>query len=412
MEIMLAFSILTLFIVSTIYLNTSVQQLKIWSIKELERMEDLTIGMDTFTNLSHKQLGNYTKIWFNDLFSVSISDYQGAWGQDSCNLQKSIKDIALFKQGVNIGSNNPSTDIEARNGIVYMSTDSTSSSVPDVYILDASIPSDISILSSINTGPGVSALEVVGPYIFTAQSSTVSQFQIIDIHDRMSPKLLSQLKLPLPTPTTTAPFATAITYSNGYVYLGTMKWEGSELSIIDVRNIANPKIVGSLETNTLINDIAIIGNTAYVAGSDEKQIRVVDITNKAKPQLIVYLSPSGWQTQEGKVIDYYEDRIGFGRTVGGFNVSANHEAFIMSTTSIIQSKDVPGGVYGLIIRPEYTFLLTHNTGREFQVWDSDIDHSIMDVSLGSQPVKMACDSNDLYFATGDKSGLYVLRIEE
>lgn len=387
------------------------QKLRIWSVNELTRIASSTIEMDLGVNLMYRQAGNYTKILSNEIFSKAVSDYQSAWGQDSCYLAREIKNTVLFKEGVNIGSNNPSTDIEVRNGTVYLSTDSTNSSVPDIYILDSTIPSNISIISSINTGPGISALEVAGPYIFAAQASTVSQLQIIDIHNRQSPKLLSQLKLPLPTPTTTAPFATSITYSKGYVYLGTMKWEGAEISIIDVKDVTNPKVVGSMETNTLINDMAVIGDMVYAASSDEKQIRIIDITNKIQPALVGYYSPSGWQTQEGKVVDYYEGRIGFGRTVGGFNVIANHEVFMISTTSTIKSKDIPGGVYGLIIRPKYTVLLTHSIGKELQILDANLDHSLRDVSLDVLPNRMACDGDYIYFATGDKSGVYVLKIE-
>ena len=65
---------------------------------------------------------------------------------------------------------------------------------PDFYIINAENPSNPTIISSLNTGPGLNAIEVAGPYVYVANSGTTAQLQIIDIHDRNTPILISKFK--------------------------------------------------------------------------------------------------------------------------------------------------------------------------------------------------------------------------
>jgi len=407
-EVMIAFSIFIIFTISIFTLDSSMKTLKIWSINELEKMEKLVKETDSGINLVKSRLGNDSYIYSNEMFSFTQSDYKKSFGRSSCDPRLTFTGkVTKYLSGIDIGTGNYSTDIEVRNDIVYLSADSNTVSLHDLYIIDNTDPVNPYIMSSINTGPGISAIEVVGPYIFAAQASTVNQLQVIDIRDRNNPKLISQLKLPLPTATTTASIATSITYSDGYIYLGTTKWNGREFNVIDISNTTSPTVVGSFETNTLINDIYVEDTMAYIAASDEKQMRVVDITNMS---LVNSYSPSGWQTQEGKVIDMFEGNITFGRTVGGFNVVNNHEIFVYGTTTNI-SKDVPGGVYGVLRRAHDTFVLTHSVGRELQILDSTTLVKKYETTLESSPVRMACDMNNIYFATGNIRGMVMIKIE-
>lgn len=415
MEIMLAFSLMIFFTISTFTLTSSVQELKVWSLKELEKLKIAVRSADEFEGSTEfEYYGNDTKQFLIDPFVLNYSDYAEAWGRNSCypRLKFDVDKAIYFPVGVNIGSGNTSTDIEARNGIVYLTADSTSSSQKDFFIIDTNEPTSPNIISSINTGPGLSALEVAGPYIFAAQASSVNQLQVVDIYNRNSPQLISQLKLPLPTPTTTAPFATSIFYSRGYVYLGTEKWNGPEFAIIDVSNVYDPQVVGTFEANTLVSDIYVRDSAAYLATADSMQMRLLDISQPTDPFLISSFSPTGWQTQTGKSLEYFEGQLGFGRTVGGFNVPANHEAFVFHEDDLQASKDVPGGVYGMLIRPENIFLLTHKEGEEFQIWDRLLTEKIQNIPLEVKPPKMSCDGSSIFFATGDAGGLTQLKLNE
>ena len=425
MEIMLAFSLMILFTISTFTLSSSMQKLKQWSLVELDKLKLSVKKMDElvknrFADISRYEViayGNDTKRIYIDPLIINHSDYETAWGRDSCDprLDFNENNIKYFKYGIDIGTGNASTDIEVRNGIIYLVADSSSSAQKDFFIIDDRDFSTPSILSSLNTGPGISAIEVAGSYVFVAQASSLNQLQVIDIRNRNDPHLISQIKLPLPTPTTTAPFAKSIFYSKGFIYLGTAKWNGSEFSIIDVSNPYDPRVIGTFETNTLINDIYVRDDRAYLASADEMQMRILDISDKSNPMLIDSFSSSGWQTQEGKTLEYFEGSLGLGRTVGGFNVATNHEAFIFSTSSNIvnfMSKDIPGGIYGILLRKPYVFLLTHSLNHEFQVWDFVLQNKIYDIPLESQPVKMVCDGSNIFFATLNNKGFSVLKLYE
>ncbi len=404
MEVLLAFSIFVIFTTTIFSLKFSMQRLKIWSINELDKMKTLVSDFDSNSYASSTAYGNNTIVYSNELFRISKSNYVDAWGRDTC-YQRLVLDnskITEYSFGLNIGSGNYSTDLEARNGMVYMTSDSSGASAHDFYVIDNTNPQSPIKISSINTGPGIEAIDVAGPYAFIAQRSTANQLQIIDIHSRSEPRLVSQLKLNLPTPTTTPPFATSIFYYRGYVYLGTTKWNGAEFSVIDVSDVKFPKVVGEFETGTQINDIYVDQETAYLATSDEMQMRILDVSEKSKPVLKDIFTSSGWQTQEGKVIDSFEGKLSLGRTVGGFNNVNNHELFIFGTTTI--SKDIPGGVYSVLKRPSNIFILTRSHGKELQVYDTNIQSKIFEYGLGSSPVRMTCDGSGLYFATGDSAG--------
>ena len=353
-----------------------------------------------------------------DPLTILTSDYKNGWGRDTCNprLKFSQEKVTLFSQGISLGLNNLSTDVEVRNSIAYLAADGISAASPDFFIVDLENPETPVIMSSLNTGPGISALEVAGHYVYTANLSTTNQLQIIDISNRSAPALLTKYKLPLPQASSSPPRATSIFYSKGLIYLGTEKWEGNEFSIIDVTVPALPRYVGGFKTNTLVNAIYVRDGFAYVATSDSGQMRVLDIYNPTNIILVATFSPSGWETQEGKSLSYFEGNLSLGRTTGGFNQVKNHELFTFSTSSIstspfIQvSRDIPGGVYGVISRPPFVYLATHSKSYEFQIMDVSLATLIFEKSLSFSPTGMVCDNDTLYFATGDDKGIATLKI--
>ncbi len=389
---MIAFSLMILFLTSTIVLSTTARSLREEGVRRIENAKQLVLQIAT------------------------SSDYLSTWGRDSCDtrLELSLASTSLHIEGFNLGTGNTSTDMEVRNKIVYLAADGTIASSPDLYIIDTNNPTTPSLISSLNTGPGLSALDVAGPYIYAANAGTTNQLQIIDISNRASPVLLSKFKLPLPEASTTPPFATSIFYNKSKVYLGTEKWGGKELAIIDVADPANPSYLGGFETGTQINSIYVRDNYAYLAGSDAGQLRVIDISNPASPSLTAILSPSGWETQIGKTLSYFDGKISLGRTTGGFNVLTNHEIFSFSTTSpsypvVTSSHDIPGGVYGILDRHSI-LLATKSIGHELQLWSSDLVTKISEKTLGFQPAAMSCDTKNLYFVTGTEKGIGIMEL--
>jgi hypothetical protein len=410
-EIMIAFSLMIIFLSSAIILSASAQEFRKVALNKLERLEWISENQASTTIYTQALYGNDTVEYHLDPITKIQSDYESGWGKGTCDprIDVDINKFRLITSPINLGAGNASTDLEVRNGIAYVTADSSSSSLSDILIIDLRNPATPDLISSLHTGPGVSAIEVAGPYIYAANLGTTHQLQVIDIHDRSAPVVIARLKLPLPRASSTPPFATALFYHKSLVYLGTEKWEGAEFSVIDVSTPSNPIYIGGFETNTQINDIYVRNGIAYVAASDIGQMRVLDVSDPSNINQIAQFSPSGWETQQGKVISYFEKGLSLGRTTGGFNVTQNHELFSFPTsTDLSTSKDIPGGIYGITEQPEYIFTATRLPGDEFQMWKRDLSQKIHSMSLGFLPQKMVCDGTTFYFATGNSAGVGII----
>ncbi len=286
----------------------------------------------------------------------------------------------------------PLTDIEVRNGIAYISADSNIASDPDLLIIDFTNRSNPILISSLNTGPGIGSISLAGTRIFGAARSTASQLHVIKLNSLSDLVIQNKIQLPLPHATATPPFASSIFYNKGFVYLGTEKWAGNELNIFDVSIPGEVIFQGSFETGSKINDIYVSDNKAYVAASDEDQLRTLDISNPSNPTLISTLSPSGWERQEGKVISKFQDYLIFGRTSGGFNITKDHELF-----DDLNSKDIPGGVYGIIQDRKNIFVVSRDPEKEFQILSRHFSSTTVGVYfLPVAPQTLACDGDRLY----------------
>jgi hypothetical protein len=319
------------------------------------------------------------------------------------NLQVSITPITLP-----IDPLLPLTDLEIRNNTAYISADSSTASDPDLLIVDIHDPIKPKIISKINTGPGLTALVLAGKRIYAAAPSTVGQLHIIRLDSLSNLILENKYKLPLPYATATPALGSSIFYGAGKIFLGTEKWTGQELNIIDVSNPLLPLKIGAFEIGSKINDIYVNGNIAYIADSDQDQLRIIDAHEPSSPILISKFSPSGWQRQEGKSLLYFENKLNFGRTSGGFNFTSDHELFywkdvVSATTSpsldYPVSVDIPGGVYGMIRDKKHIFLATRQVDKEFQIFDSDFSTSstpFLTYSLPVAPQTMTCDGDHIY----------------
>jgi hypothetical protein len=320
--------------------------------------------------------------------------------------------------------------LTARNGFIYVALDSSIQSQADFFIIDARIPDTPSIVSSISTGPGLAAVTVAGHYAYTANKSSLSQLQVIDISDRANPIIVASLKLPLPTATTTAPHASSIFFSQGLIYLGTEKWNGAELNIIDVTKPLFPTYLGGFDTGSLVNDIYVKNAYAYVADADSHQMRVLDVHDPMNIKEVSYFSPAGSQVLEGKALAASlasTTTLYLGRTGGGFNNTSDHELFsfdISSSSPLItgqliatstHSHDIPGGVYGIGANGSLIYIGTHDSAAAIQAWSADLSNRINFLSITNMPSLIApgmstfiCDHDRFYPSFPNNQGFGVI----
>lgn len=306
----------------------------------------------------------------------------------------------------------PLTDIEVRNNIAYISTDSAKASDPDILIFDIHEIRNPILLSSLNTGPGISSISIFGNKIYGSASSRIGQLHIMRLNSPNDISLINRFRLPLPYATATAPLGSSVFYDDDFVYLGTDKWDGSEFSIIDIDDPMNPEVVGNFETGSKVNDIFVHNNIAYIAASDQNQLRTIDVFDRSSPLLISSSSPTGWQRQEGKSISVFENSLSLGRTSGGFNIINDHEIFNWASTSNgvlnnMTSKDISGGVYGIVLDKNNIYFITRTIDKELIIGDpnlSSLDYKYY--SLPIAPKTITCDSDRLYILANSAPIIY------
>jgi hypothetical protein len=291
----------------------------------------------------------------------------------------------------------PLTDIAVRDGVAYVSADSAHSSDPDLLVFDISDPKKPALMSVIDTGPGIRAIAIAGKYIYAAAASTAAQLHVIQLASLAAPTLLAKYKLPLPEASTSPPSGTAVFYDAGGVYLGTDKWDGQELSVIDAHDASKPMKTSGYETGSRVNAIYVRQGTAYVAASDQYQLRILDV-HGGSPILLHSLDPSGWQRQQGQAVVSFEDDVGFGRTAGGFDIQTDKELFMWpnGTTSPLE-ENIPGGIYGLVMGRSNILAITHGTDKELAIFSRDLSSSTARYyPLPVLPQAITCDLDRVY----------------
>lgn len=334
--------------------------------------------------------------------SVDYTDHSVVGRRDLVNIQNQISSttapivISLQDQGIN-----NLTDLEVRNSTAYISSDTASAGDPDIIVVDISQDNQLSILSSLNTGPGISSIVLAKNRLYGATPSTVGQLHIVRLNSPNNLILENKYRLQLPYATATPALGSAIFFKNNRVYLGTEKWDGDEFNIIDVNDPLNPFKIGGFEIDSKVNDILVENGLAYVSASNHNQLIVIDVNNPNNPILLQTFTPSGYERQEGKVISLFENILDFGRTSGGFDLPNDHEIFSFASTSFPDlnnhsSLNILGGVYGIIRDRKNIYLATRKVDEEIQAYNSTSSNLTETFSLGIAPQTMTCDRNKIY----------------
>ncbi len=323
---------------------------------------------------------------------------------------------------LDLGSGNMATDIDVLQGKVYITANSTKTSDKDFFVVDVADPVHPSIVGSLNTGPGLSAVTVVGNYAYVAnQSSAISsgQLQIINISNQQSPTLLTTYKLP--SVSGTAGVGNSIFYYQSKIYLGTLKATGPEFHIIDVSNPAAPLEIGSWEVNSLVGAIYVSRGVAYLGtpspstGADTGQLKILDVSNPTNVVSLGSFTSPVTSTQSGQSMYLLGHTLYFGRS--GTTLFTSHKFFTLdiSTPSTVVdrgSKDIGSSINDMIVRTGRAFLVTTDALKEFQVWDvHDPQNTTLTTSLDlpASASAMDCEGSTMYVALSSNNALQIIQ---
>ena len=308
---------------------------------------------------------------------------------------------------VDLGPGNSATGLDVINKIIFMSAEASAAAKPDFFIVNATDGQSPFIVSSLNTGPSLNAVDAALNYAYVANASTSSQLQIIDISNQASPTVSASFQLP----GVSGPGAIgkSIFYYDSKIYIGTDKATGPEFHIVDVSDPSFPVSLGSFEANADVNAIMINGTKAYITTSDDiKEMRILDVSNLAGiSELSNYNGAGG---NDGKGLWLVNTNLFLGRLVGDKELTILNIA-MPETIQEIGSVEVNADVNALYVRDYLAFSGTTDSNKEFQIWNiSDPSDIIFWSSLNFPQVlsDMDYEDNIIYAAVRSNDALRII----
>ena len=435
-EILLAGAVISIALASSVIIIGNIQMMLVGMQKSFEaqlitRNEIVLAHLTTFSDLVsfEKNLGEFSfdylvkyrnsftknieaKVsWFEGpnqkhrMYTDQIVDWKNAFGAEDCDwLDNSRGELVQISLGaLDVDNGNLITGVAASGNFVYVSADSATSSLPDLYVIDVHDIQNPKIVSQINTGPGIASIAIAGGYIFVANAGSY-QMQVISVVDPTQPVLVSQAKLPGSVISGTGGFGNVIHYFNKQIFIGLNKNAGPEFYIVDVSNPQAPIFLGSYEIGSSVNDIDVSGGKAVVVTPGQLSVLSVDISNPTVISEISHTTLNGWQTQGSQSVEMFGEEIIVGRTLGGFYspnpelVSVSSDLLISTSTTNIK---INASIENIFAFNDYLYVVTSDPDKAFEVIHKTKDGFEISTSsrLSSRGVVLTCNNKAMYVVT-------------
>ncbi len=298
-----------------------------------------------------------------DLFTALTNPVEAINLGGDCILDAPFGDWRNLNISTSLGivpSTNPASDIDTVEQTTYLTVNPSAASDADFFIIK-----DGKTISSLDTGPGLNALDATARFAYVANGSRNAQLQIIDISDDSAPTVKKSYKLP--GTYTDATIGNSIFYYRSRVYLGTNKSQLGEFHIIDVANPSSPSELGSWEVGAGVNAIYVKGNYAYLATPNDEELTVLDISDPSAIKRVGgFNAPKG--SGNGKSVKVVGNKLYLGRTVG------SNEFYILDISDPTNPQELGfynlnSSINDLVVAGNYAFLATSQVGGELQVLD-------------------------------------------
>lgn len=323
--------------------------------------------------------------WKNpSMYTLDTTDLVGlAIGNNSNGL--GVSQVAVYRGKMYLAASTTPAADHANNTLYIFSLPSNPNLSPTFLGFTPTTGDDLAAVAVAQKGSSIYAYVLTGKaFNFSSPSCTNTscpQFQVVNVTNPASPSLLSSAGRKMPvTGTSGQGVGKSIYYSAGYVYVGLAKAAGAsdtEFNIIDVGggsgSPTNPVRVGGYHVGFTVDNIYVKGTYAYLATTDNasgnKQLLVLDISNKTNPQAVGYFSAPGMGV--GYATQVVGTKAYFGRAFSGattpnfYVLDASNPA---SALPVLGSK-VAGtndSVNALTVRDFLAFLVTN---KQFQIWD-------------------------------------------
>lgn len=267
---------------------------------------------------------------------------------------------------IDLGAGLSANDLDVLEKIIYIAAEASDSKKKDFFVINATNGASPFILSSLNTGSGLNAVDVAGNYAYVGNKSANAQLQIINISNPNSPTLTTSYQLP--GVSGSGAVGNSIFFYSNKIYIGTKSANGSEFHIVDVANPSSPQSLGSFEIGSDVNMIQIKGNFAYLATpSDSAELKILDISNPSQILSVGSYNASG--SADGKSLYLVGTKLYLGRSGGGDSEFLILDVSDPAAVSLLGSAEIESNVNDLRTRDNFVFIGTSDSNKEFQVWN-------------------------------------------
>jgi hypothetical protein len=342
-----------------------------------------------------------------------LAEWKNSVGQRSC---RGVSENTLRQMTaspiIDLDNANIASALLVRGNYLYLATNSSSTTDPDLYILSINDHLNPAVISKIDTGPGLTSLAAAGYRLFASNTSINSQAQAFDIADPSHSILKWSFKVPGSQGTSTAS-GKAIVSDGEHVFLGTAKNASSELFSLDAET---GQLIADHEMSAGVNGLFLDHSQLYATSPIDPELLVFDVSSPSvMRQVGQYDAPGG--SGNGKTIDIYNDQLFFGRTLGGNELSLlnlNRSSTSTEITKVADSK-ISGTIDALIAAKNRLFVLTSQAQKELQIWNIDANGNVLSlrqaIDLPSRAVGIGCSGPYVYVTLGSHIPLLIFKSE-
>lgn len=308
---------------------------------------------------------------------------------------------------LDLGAGNVGTDIGVKFQTVFMTGSASDAKKSDFFSIDVSNTQGPQMLATLNTGPGLASISLTGDYAYVANTDNSSQLQVINVANPLAPTLTGSASMRGVNSKGKSVYA----YQNR-AYIGSERSSGQEFQIFDVGNPASPAFLGSAEIGADVNDIYVLGNTAYLATSrSDAAVMIFDVSNPSSPSLLSSFSdPMGggvgfsvFATSPGTLF------AGIGGGLRILDVSNPRSPVPLGRF------DAGGAVNDIYVRDYLAFLATANSNTEFQAVNIDsLQNPALHSSLNFPQVAtgVAYRNNVVYVSVRSNDSLRIITSQQ
>jgi hypothetical protein len=327
-----------------------------------------------------------------------------------------------------------------RDDTLYLGTDSASSSDPDLWTIDISDPVHPVIVDTLDTGPGISTMILVGNILYVGNTGVTSAVQAVDTSVRGNLHILWAYRLP-GSNSSTQPIVQSLAYWRGLLFVGTQKTILPELYSLDVGTTPDtpPTLLAIQEIGAGVQGMYVERGVLSVASPLDPELIFYDVRTFSSSTDHTLNSPQDFTEigrydapgsyGNGKRLDGIGNTLFLGRTVGGDELLAlqipdpwlshevNYSAFgedasidHVNAISVLFTKKVAHSIDSVVYDASHLLVLSSDATKEFSIWSTfdDVFKQRDFVDLPARGAILSCDEKRGMVIVALQSTLYTL----